>query len=584
MSVRRPAELTPQQQAAVTDHMWQCKACRRRWRLDVTNAGSRRDGGRREQPTSIDSEVSPPRDLGGFEIISRLGQGGMGTVFRARQPNMDRIVVLKVLTGDAAWNESSLARFTREAQAAAAAGHPNIIEVYDTGHDRGWHYIVMEYMDGGSLADILDRDGPLPPASALVLMRHVARGLAEAHRVGVLHRDIKPSNILLTARGWAKVADFGLAKRPDVDLDVTRPTFLLGTPAYMAPEALRGEEYDPRCDLYSLGAMFYQVFTGQPPFTGAIGTELVAKHLEAKPAPLTDVSPGTPPSLARIIHRLLEKEPSDRYQTAEDLLDALEKVDFPAVPDSGVSSSGATVFRHIGRAVGRRPKTFLLAALLFLAMIGVCVGLFVLPGVESFTPGPWVNLFDGKTLTGWRVLTEAPCDLPGKVYGRDGQIVLEQAGERSTSISWTGFTLPRTNYELKLNAMRTGGHGCLCHVVFPVDDSYCLLNVGGVRGDGVEGTVVALDRVDGFTSVDKENPTTRLMTFDDNRCYHIRLRVTRTNITVWIDDARIINLSLAKHKTGTPPPWTILQPLGLGNWESASVFDDIAIRRLEPAK
>ena len=313
MSVKRAAELTSEQQAAVADHMWQCAACRRRWRLDVTDADSQADADQRgrsqEQTTSIDDEVQPPRDLGGFEILGRLGQGGMGTVYRVRQPSMDRIVVLKVLTGDAAWDEASLTRFTREAQAAGAAGHPNIIEVYDTGHDRGWRYIAMEYMDGGSLTDALDQDGPLPPARALALMKQVTSGLAEAHRMGILHRDIKPSNILLTSRGWAKVADFGLAKRPEVDLSVTRPALLLGTLVYMAPEALRGEEFDARCDLYSLGATFYQVLTGQPPFTGTTGTELVAKHLEAKPAPLSDVSPGTPPSLARIIHRLLKKKP-----------------------------------------------------------------------------------------------------------------------------------------------------------------------------------------------------------------------------------------------------------------------------------
>jgi hypothetical protein len=567
--------------------------------MDVTNAGSRSDadgpngpGGvivgrhdEQEEPsTAIEDEVRPPRDLGGFEILGRLGQGGGGTVFRARQPSMDRIVALKVLMGQAAWDETFFARFTREAQTAGAAGHPNIIEVYDTGYDRGWRYIAMEYMDGGSLTDVLQRDGPLAPGRALDLMKQVAGGLGEAHRMGILHRDIKPSNILLTSRGWAKLADFGLAKRPDVDLSVTRPALVLGTPVYMAPETLRGEEYDVRCDLYSLGATFYQTLTGQPPFTGTTCTELVTKHLETQPAPLTDVSPGTPRPLARIVHQLLEKKPSDRYESAGDLLHALEGVSLPAVSKSGPAAPRAAVFGRIRQAAGRRPKTLLLATLLLLAMIAAIVGLFVRHGAEPTVPNVWVNLFDGKTLTGWCVLTEDPCDLHGKVYARNGQLVLEKAVERSTSISWTGFTLPRTNYEIKLEAMRTDGPGCVCHVVFPVGDSYCLLNVGGVAGEGKEGTIVALDRVDSYTSVDKDNPTTRPMTFEDNRWYRILLRVTPTGISVLIDGDYITGLSLTEHEVGLPPPWIILRPLGLGNWESASAFRNIAVRRLEPVK
>jgi len=578
-------ELTSEQQAAITDHMWQCAACRMRWHLDVTTASSQADvrgphgpggvivrqrGERGEQPTAIEGEAQPPSNLGGFEILGRLGRGGMGTVFRVRQPSVARIVALKVLSGRTAWDGASLTRFTREAQAAAAAGHPNIIEVYDTGHDRGWHYIAMEYMDGGSLGDVLKRDGRLAPARALALMKQVAAGLAEAHRLGILHRDIKPSNILLTSRGWAKLADFGLAKRPDVDLNVTRSTSMLGTPVYMAPETLRGEEYDARCDLYSMGGTFYEALTGQPPFSGATYTELVAKHLEAQPAPLTDVSPGTPPPLARIIHRLLEKNPSDRYQSAGDLLIALEGVSLPAESDPGPAAPRATVFGRIGRAVRQRPKTFLVATLVLLAVIGVlAVWLF----------DPWVSMFDGKTLEGWRIVKEGVCDDPGEVHVENGRIVLEEAAaKRSTSISWKG-SVPRTNnYEIRLEAMRTDGPGCVCHVAFPVGNSYCLLIVGG------DGPWVALDWA-GDPDLDyKENITARTMTFEQDRWYRIRLRVTPADIAVWIDDVKMIDLPLAKHKVGIRSDWNILQPLGLGNWKSTSAFRNIFIRRLGPAK
>jgi len=591
MSGNQADELTSEQQAAVADHMWECAACRTRWNLDVTTASSQADargphgpggaivhrpGERQEQPIAIEGEVRPPRDLGGFEILGRLGRGGMGTVFRVRQPSMDRIVALKVLSGHTAWNADSVVRFTREAQAAAAAGHPNIIEVYDTGHDRGWYYIAMEYMDGRSLADVLQRDGPLAPARALALMKQVASGLAEAHRMGILHRDIKPSNILLTSRGWAKLADFGLAKRPNLDLSVTRPASVLGTPVYMAPEALRGEEYDARCDLYSLGTTFYDALAGQPPFTGATCAELVTKHLETQPAPLTNVSPGTPPPLARIVHRLLEKKPSDRYQSAEELLGELEEVNPPSASDPDTAAPQTTVFGSIRRAVRQRPKTSSAITLLLLAVIGALGGLFVWTGGESFVPGPWVSMFDGKTLADWRVVRELVCDSPGEVRVENGRIVLEEAApDRSTSISWTG-SMPRTNYEIRLEAMRTAGPGCIFHLVFPVGNSRSLLLVGA------DGTLVALDPVDGLDY--KKNITKRSMTFEDDRWYRIRLRVTRAEIAVWIDNNKMIDLPLERHRVDIPEEWRVLQPLGLGTWKSASTFRNIAMRRLEPVK
>jgi len=557
--------------------MWQCEACRRRWDLDVTSADTGRGGEHQEQATSNDGEAGPPPDLGGLEILSRLGQGGMGTVFRARQPKMDRIVAIKVLKGDAAWDEACLTRFTREAQAAAAAGHPNIIEVYDTGHERGWRYIVMEYMDGGSLADVLDQDGPLAPARALALMKQVAGGLAEAHRRGILHRDMKPSNILLTSDGWAKIADFGLAKRPSVDLCVTQQAAMLGTPAYMAPEALRGEEFDTRCDLYSIGVTFYQMLAGQPPFMCATSSELVARHLETAPTPLANVSPGTPAELAGIVHKLLEKNPADRYQSAEALSAALEKAAIAGTPDPRLKKPEKAAIGSILRAVAQRPKTVLLAAVM-LGVIGAIAGLTVWPAGRQAAPEPWVSLFDGETLTGWRVLTKDPCDLPGEVYTRDRQLVLKQAAKRSTSIVYTGSMLPKTNYEIRLDAARITGKECFCHLGFPVGDSHCDLIVGGV---GKGGTVVALDRVDDYAAADEDNPTARSMTFENNRWYRIRVRVTQSRIAVWIDDDKAIDLPLSKHKVRMPPAWTILRPLGVGNWESGSAYRDIAFRRLE---
>jgi len=265
--------------------------------------------------------------LGEFEIVELLGRGGMGAVYKARQPSLGRPVAIKVLPRAFSRDASFIARFDREARAAAAVSHPNIIEIHAIGQDRGYQYIAMEFVDGESLGDVLKREGRLPADRALDLMKQVAAALAKAHVAGVLHRDIKPSNILLTSDGLAKVADFGLAKHEGLDASVTHTGQALGTPLYMPPEAARGERFDARSDLYSLGATFYQVLAGNPPFLGSSSAEIILKQAEAQAPPLARAAPDAPPALCRVIHRLLRKNPGERYPSAEDLLQALIRVE-----------------------------------------------------------------------------------------------------------------------------------------------------------------------------------------------------------------------------------------------------------------
>ncbi len=265
--------------------------------------------------------------LGEFEIIELLGRGGMGAVYKARQGSLDRFVAIKVLSGSLSADDSYVARFSREARAAAAVSHPNIIEVYSIGEDGGRQYIAMELVDGVSLADVLEREGRLAPDRALDVMRQTAAALAEAHNRGILHRDIKPANILLDPKGRVKVADFGLAKRPKTDVTLTLGSQTLGTPLYMPPDAARGRPLDAPSDLYSLGATLYHAVAGQPPFDGQTPTEVILKHVEAPIPPLQELAPDAPPALCGIIHRLLCKDPDDRYPSAEALLEALDGVE-----------------------------------------------------------------------------------------------------------------------------------------------------------------------------------------------------------------------------------------------------------------
>ncbi|NQT51510.1 serine/threonine protein kinase [bacterium] len=264
--------------------------------------------------------------LGQFQIVDYVACGGMGTVYRGRQPSLGRFVAIKVLADRLAEDGNYVERFHREARTAAAISHPNIIEVHDIGKDRGHLYIAMELVDGESLADVLKREGRLLWGRAVIIMRQVADALACAHEHGILHRDIKPANILIQKHDRVKVADFGLAKRAEVDVSVTVTGQALGTPLYLPPEWARGKELDARTDLYSVGATFYHVVAGRPPFDGASATEVIVKHIEEQAPALQQRAPDAPPLLCHIIHRLLSKAPADRYQTANELLDALRDV------------------------------------------------------------------------------------------------------------------------------------------------------------------------------------------------------------------------------------------------------------------
>ncbi|HUT36726.1 MAG TPA: SUMF1/EgtB/PvdO family nonheme iron enzyme [Planctomycetota bacterium] len=299
--------------------------------------------GRIETPSR--SEPPPPDDpligqtLGEFEIVAAIGHGGMGAVYRAFQRALNRFVAIKVLPEHLTSDTSFIERFHREARSAAAVRHPNIIEVYTISRDKGHEFIAMEFVDGESLADLLKREGSLAADRAVELMTQVASALAEAHAAGISHRDIKPANILLDARGRAKVADFGLAKQEGVDVNVTATGASLGTPLYMPPEVAEGKPADARSDLYSLGATFYQALAGRPPFEGATHAELILKHVRATPTPLHQLVPDAPINLCRTIHRLLYKNPAERYESADKLLEALGRVEARLVGGtvSGVS-------------------------------------------------------------------------------------------------------------------------------------------------------------------------------------------------------------------------------------------------------
>jgi serine/threonine-protein kinase len=255
-----------------------------------------------------------------YEIHQRLARGGMAQVYLSRDRALDRPVAVKELVPEFATDPSFVERFRREAQAAANLAHPNIVGVYDWGTQDGTYYIVMEYVDGPSLSQVIRRDGPLHPRRAAEIASEVAAALGFAHSRGVVHRDVKPGNVLLTSTGQSKVTDFGIARAlSSPEEDLTQAGSVMGTATYFSPEQAQGLPVDPRTDLYSLGVVLYEMVTGRPPFSGETPLAIAYKHVQDQPAPPSTVVPDLPAGLEAVIMKLLQKRPDDRYASAEDL-------------------------------------------------------------------------------------------------------------------------------------------------------------------------------------------------------------------------------------------------------------------------
>jgi eukaryotic-like serine/threonine-protein kinase len=279
---------------------------------------------------------SAPAQLGRFQIRKELGRGAMGVVYEAHDPALDRTVALKtvLLTGDASERATYEARFMQEARAAGRLSHPAVITIYDVGREGELAWIAMERLHGVDLREQLGKARP-PAKAALTIVIQVAEGLAYAHQTGVVHRDIKPANIMLLRGGRAKIMDFGIARLHASDIK-TQTGVVLGTPKYMSPEQLAGRPLDHRSDIFSLGAVLYEMLTGQPPFTGADVSQLMHNIANTPHVAPTRLAPGLPAVLDLVLARALEKEPEQRYQHAEefvaDLQSALSELPARAAP------------------------------------------------------------------------------------------------------------------------------------------------------------------------------------------------------------------------------------------------------------
>jgi eukaryotic-like serine/threonine-protein kinase len=349
--------------------------------------------------------MTQPRLLGGrYELDGIVGRGGMAEVFRARDIRLDRVVAVKTLREDLARDATFQARFRREAQSAASLNNPSIVAVYDTGEDMSEPshvpYIVMEYVDGRTLRDLLRDDRRLLPERALEITDGVLRALDYSHRSGIVHRDIKPGNVMLTRSGEVKVMDFGIARAvSDAQATMTQTAQVIGTAQYLSPEQARGERVDARSDLYSTGCLLYELLTGRPPFLGDSPVAIAYQHVRENPVPPSRLDPEIPPWADSIVLRAMAKDPAQRYQSAAEMRTDIQRAlsGVPVAAPRGVGyattqrmGAGATMAAGATRAIpgyeygqeedeytdgggGRRRRTWLWWAagvLLVLAVLG----------------------------------------------------------------------------------------------------------------------------------------------------------------------------------------------------------------------
>jgi uncharacterized RDD family membrane protein YckC len=348
-----------------------------------------------------------------FVVGKRLGSGGMGAVYLAHDASLDRAVAIKILPDELALQTEAQERFIREAQAQARLSSPNVVQIYFIGRvpperlmtpiagaagpRHGSLYFAMELASGGSLEALLERGERLDPEDARRQMIQVARGLRDAHAAGLVHRDIKPGNLLLGRDGALKIADFGLAKPRDPTLGLTRDGAVLGTPLYMAPEQAMGDPLDHRADMYALGATFFHLLTGSPPFDAPNAVAMIARHLTAPPPRVRERVAAVPLRLAAIVERLMAKDRVDRYATYDVLLAALDDAAPGQIEHAGIWTRAAAA------AIDLVFASLLIGLLGGLGLVVYIVVVTVAHGFYGQTPGKYLLRIQVQRLDGGRL-------------------------------------------------------------------------------------------------------------------------------------------------------------------------------------
>jgi serine/threonine-protein kinase len=410
-----------------------------------------------------------------YALEAPVAEGGMATVWRARDEVLARTVAVKILHSHLADDESFLERFRREALAAARLTHPNIVAIFDTGVDQDRHYIVMEYCPNGTLMGLVEREGPLEPERVMAIGATVCSALSYAHDNDVVHRDMKPDNVLIAVDGTLKVGDFGIAKAAFVGREITTTGSLLGTVTYISPEQAQGAEPDHRSDIYSLGAMLYELLTGRPPFKGETALATAMMHLKEQPPAPRSLRAGIPRPVEGAVMKALAKEPKNRHASAEDFRRELTR----GSPAGGATSVMRTApapakpapapSHGDGRWIGR-----VIALVVALVLVAVAVAWLLGPG-EVGDDGSEEPGGGGAPI---RISAVQDFD-PEPGDGSEHSEEVDLARDRNPQTAWT-----TENYDVPLGDLKEG-----VGLVFDLGDE---VEVGEVEINASPGTAFEL--------------------------------------------------------------------------------------------
>jgi serine/threonine protein kinase len=321
--------------------------------------------------TNKDSDLIG-KTIGNYKIISKLGSGGMAVVYKAHELSLNRIVALKVLSSHLSENNEFIKRFEREARAAAKLNHPNIIQIYAIGEEEGIHFFSMEYVKGKTLAEIIEEEKKLTYDKAIPIIIQTAEALSEAHKHGIVHRDMKPSNIMVNNNGTVKVTDFGIAYVSQ-ETKLTKSGSIIGTPEYLSPEQCEAKTIDNRSDIYSLGVTFYELLSGKTPYKADTPVSMLLEIVKGNFPPLNEVNPDIPEFIQKIVEKMMQTKPEDRFNNANELIESLKKH-----MEKSISTKDFEKEKHIERLYEpeKRKNRGLKFAGVFIVILIICAGAF----------------------------------------------------------------------------------------------------------------------------------------------------------------------------------------------------------------